>query len=202
MRVALDRGDVAGPAPPRTGGGRRSRSRIRRRRRPWGRRARDQRRHDVARRLDRGVEDDHDRGRRPPDPDVPGRAGPEPLARPDDLEPVVQSSASAASCSAEGPSATTTNEVPSGACARRPASARSRSSGQSVATDDHGRQARRRLVEPRRHGSARAVPNRLRVLDRRRSSGLEGEVGPAVDDLPAGRLDLGPEPVRLRPVAG
>jgi hypothetical protein len=47
---------------------------------------RGQRRHDVSRGLDRAVEDDHDRPARAPDPDVPGRAGSEPLARADDLD--------------------------------------------------------------------------------------------------------------------
>ena len=43
------------------------------------------------------------------------------------------SASSAAACSADGPSATMTTDVPSGAVARMPASARARSSGQSVA---------------------------------------------------------------------
>ena len=40
---------------------------------------------------------------------------------------------SAAACSGDGPSATITTEVPAGDVARTPASARARSSGQSVA---------------------------------------------------------------------
>ena len=89
-RIALDRGDVARSGvlevtevrtadPEPTGD-------------PYGRilQRPDKRSDDVARRLDRGVEDQDDRAGRPSDRDVPGRSGPEPLARPDDLDPVVE----------------------------------------------------------------------------------------------------------------
>ena len=47
--------------------------------------------------------------------------------------PLDSSNSRAAACSADGPSATTTTDVPSGDVARSAANARARSSGQSVA---------------------------------------------------------------------
>ena len=95
-----------------------------------------QRRDDVAGRLDARVEDDDDR-RRSRAGSRCSSAAPCPsrsLVRTTSIAGRPAAAEGAASCSADGPSATTTIDVPSGPCARRPASARSRSAGQSVAT--------------------------------------------------------------------
>ena len=85
----------------------------------------DQRRHDVAGRLDAGVEEDDDRADRAPQADVRGRPVTEALARPDDLDRQpdrgVESPPARASCSALGRRPRRPRLVPSGACARRPA---------------------------------------------------------------------------------
>ena len=106
-----------------------------------------------------------------------------------------------ASCSADGPSATTTIEVAGG---RVRADARQRARHDRPASRSRRRPRSRRpaSASSRRDGTAAAgpVPDDPAVLDRGRMRGLEREVGAPVDDLPAGRLDLGPDPVRLLPV--
>ncbi len=56
------------------------------------------------------------------------------------------------------------------------------------------------LVEPGRHMSAGPVADTTTLGQIRRRGGRESEVGPAIDDLPAGRLDLVAEAIRLGPV--
>ena len=144
--VALDRVDVARPARPRTCAGRRDTiphpPATRDRRVVEGA---DQRRDDVAGRLDARVEDDDDRSRRPPDADVErrrrGRAA-RSSGRPRSIAVARRSTApSASSCSSDGASATTTTDVPSGACARRP---RAPARGRPASPSRRGRPSRGR----------------------------------------------------------
>ena len=67
---------------------------------------------------------------------------------------------------------------------------------------DHGRDARRRLVQPARDGVAAAVPNLAPVLHVGGMGGLEAKRRPRIRDAPAGGLDLGAELVGGRPVPG
>ena len=112
------------------------------------------------------------------------------------------SASRASACSVDGSSATMTTWVPAGTCARSPASARARSSGQSVAT-------RMTLAMPlggssSRDGTEALAPYRTRAPSGR-SGGCAGsrlEVDAPIDDLPAGRLDLRPQAVGRREVPG
>ena len=65
--------------------------------------------------------------------------------------------------------------------------------------DDRG-QPDRRVVGTRRHVCAGAVSDTAALIHIRRDRRGECEVRAAVDDLPAGRLDLGAQPVGLSPV--
>ncbi len=97
----------------------------------------------------------------------------------------------AAACSSDGPSATMTIEVPAGAPARSPASARARSLG-SIRGDEHDRRhSDVRVAGSRRDGGAGPVANSVAIHLVRRRHRRQREVRAAVDDLPAGGLDLG-----------
>ena len=133
------------------------------------------------------------------------RPGPEPLARAHDLEREVAGGrrrSRAAICSSDGPSATTTTEVPAGAWRPSPSSARCTSSGWSMAMSTTVASPVGRLVEPRRHVGRGPVADGAVLLDVERHGRGQGEVGAPVDDLPAGRLDDLAQPVGLVPVLG
>ena len=115
---------------------------------------------------------------------------------------VASSASRAAACSADGPSATTTTEVPCGR-GRAQAGEGARDVVWPVRGDQHDRgQAGRRLLESRRDAGARAVADPFALGDIGRRGRRQREVGAAIGDLPARRLDLGPQPVRLGPVTG
>ena len=83
----------------------------------------------------------------------------------------VARASSAAACSGDGPSATMTTDVPSGAVARMPASARARSSGQSVAISTTVADAD--AGSSKRDGTPRLEPYRIRSPSAR-SGGAAG----------------------------
>ena len=134
-------------------------------------------------------------------------AQPEPRARPDDLDldpaRLVRAPrlAGVRPAAASGASATTITCVPAGAVARSAAEGAVQVVGL-VRRHEHDRgRARRGLAEPARDRVAAAVADAQLVLEIGRVRRFKAEVRAAVDDPPAGRLDLVAKPVRGRPVA-
>ena len=168
--------------------------------------ARDQRRDDVAGRLDARVEDDDDRRRSPagcPCSAPPPARGARTSGRPRSRRSPRSARASAAVLLAATDRRPRPRRRRRPARGRaRPASARSTSAGQSVAT-------RTTVASPLAGSSSRDGTSRARSVadDARRSAtsadaaGVRAKSVPAVDDLPAGRLDLVAEAVGLGPVA-
>jgi hypothetical protein len=90
--------------------------------------------------------------------------------------------------SGDGPSATTTIDVPGSADAPIERTARARSSGQSVAVKTPWR-GRGRDVKQRRHVLAGPVADSAGV-GQIAASPAQGEVDARIDDLPTGQFDL------------
>ena len=164
----------------------------------------DQGRHDVAGRFDARVEQDDDRGAGTPDTDV-GRGGvAQALARPDDLDRELRVARSARSAPAPRPARRTARRrrprptfpramlrgVPPTPVPDRPASPwRSTRPWPDPSSVRTARDAR-----------AGPVADPLAFGQSGGAVGRQCEIGAAVGDLPAGRLDLRAEPVGLVPL--
>ena len=193
------------PARPRSGAGRRHDPPAAGDARRSGRRGADERRHDVAGRLDAGVEDDDDRPGGATEADVRaprrGRAGGS------SRRPRRGGSSSARCRSAlqrhrllRGRRVGDDHEGRPGRRMRaRPASARATSAGP-VRREQHDRRTPVGGSSRRDGTPARPILTRPPSSTSGGGGGREGEVGATVDDLPAGGLDLGAQPVRLGPV--
>ena len=138
------------------------------------------------------LEEHDDPSGRASEADVPGGRGAETDARPDDLragrlEPLDDRRHLVRRVIGD-------DRRPSSRRARtiaEPPRTRSRSAARSVASDDD-RRRRRSARSSSRDGTLRldAVADAWPFHDVRRRRGRQGEVGAAIDDLPAGRLDL------------